>query len=110
MTTEARVERKGEGRFFVSGALTFSTVPDVWRSAVALLDEAPLWEVDLGGVTRSDSAGLAFLIEWTREARHRQKEVRLLNAPEQLLAMAKVSTLDRALPLSRAGGGGSAPS
>lgn len=73
----------------ISGELSF-------RNAVAALDAAQAalgqgqgpFEVDLGGVTRADSAGLALLLELARDAQAAGRELRCTRVPEQLRRLA----------------------
>lgn len=55
--------------------------------------------VDLGSVTRADSAGLALLIEWLRLARRQNLTITYRNLPAQLLQIAHVSELQDVLPI-----------
>jgi phospholipid transport system transporter-binding protein len=89
-----------DGRLSLSGVLSFATVPEVWAQARPLIEASPRLSVDLGGVTRADSAGLALLVECLRAARQRRKEIVFVNMPDQMLAVARVSGLDRVLPCS----------
>jgi phospholipid transport system transporter-binding protein len=52
-------------------------------------------------VERSDSAGLALLVECLRQAHQSGKSLRFFNIPAQMLAIARVSSLDQVLPLQR---------
>jgi len=88
----------GEDTFAVSGDLSFDSAPDLWRAGLALLDGRRALTLDLDEVTRTDSAGLALLVEWMREARRRDIRIRFRNLPEQLLAIARTSRLQRLLP------------
>lgn len=97
----ARLDPGAEGRFRLSGALSFHTVPDLWQQTRGLFNGCPALTIDLSGVERSDSAGLALLVEWMREAARCGAELRFVNMPAQMLAIARVSSLDRILPLSR---------
>lgn len=94
----AAVELLGEGRIAVRGPLRFGTVSGVWRAARGLATDAPRLTVDLTGVTEADSAALALLVEWMREARQRGAEVHFAGMPRQLEAIARVSGLDGLLP------------
>ncbi len=91
----------GSGRFRVTGELTFSTVPLL----AARSDGLPAFpvgetvEIDLGGVERADSAGLALLTEWLRRARAGGCAIRFSQVPEQMLAIARISGLGAILPL-----------
>ena len=99
---ESRIEETGHGSWLVVGDLSFATVPDL-RGALDInsADRARI-SIDLGGVTRADSAGLALLIEWLREAERLDKTITFLNMPAQMQSIARVCGLDGILP---SGGG-----
>lgn len=105
MNTSAVVKKNGSGRFQLSGILSFQTVPELMRHTKSLFDVSEVEDikVDLEGVTRSDSAGVALLVEWMNEARRHDKRIQFLNIPLQMLAIARVSSLDQVLPISRGG-------
>jgi phospholipid transport system transporter-binding protein len=90
----------------VNGELSFATVPRLLESGAALLAgrRAPVL-LDLGGVTRADSAGLALLVEWLRVARGLRTDILYRNVPPQMLAIARVSGLDGVLPVADVKGG-----
>ena len=74
----------------LSGELSFATAEAALaqgRAAVTHGDGAV--EIDLAGVTRTDSAGLALLLELVRNARERKREVRFTRVPEQLRKLAE---------------------
>ena len=98
---EAVIQRASDGRLLLSGELDFTTVTRVNGEALTLLEDADSIRVDLQGIVRSDSAGLALLVEWMRAARRLGKPIQFLNIPQQMLAIARVSGLDEVLPLSR---------
>ncbi|MFP4132090.1 MAG: STAS domain-containing protein [Thiohalospira sp.] len=79
-----RLEATEQG-YRLSGPLTFATVPELARM------EAPGGEVDLGGVTRADSAGLALLLDWLAGARRSAIPLEFHHLPAQLDAIARVS-------------------
>ncbi|MEJ2688001.1 MAG: STAS domain-containing protein [Gammaproteobacteria bacterium] len=99
--TGACIEAGEGGRLYLRGEVTFNTVPDVWERACRLFDDSAEMIVDLGDVERADSAGLALLVEWMRAAKRRDTAIRFLNMPAQMLAIARVSSLDQILPLGR---------
>lgn len=85
----------------LSGELSFATAEAVLAQAqAALADGAGPLELDLAGVTRTDSAGLALLLELTRGARARQREIRFSHAPEQLRRLAEFFGLSELLALT----------
>lgn len=83
----------------VSGDLTIDEVPDYLKQSEALFSELAALRIDLSAVSRSDSAGLALLIRWMREARAIDKNIVFEHMPAQMLAMAAASGLDTILPL-----------
>lgn len=87
----------------VSGELTFATVAAVLRDSDRLFghDTTPL-ALDLSRVSRADSAGLALLIHWLREARRSGREIIFHHLPKQMLAIAQVSDLQDILPRGEA--------
>ena len=56
-------------------------------------------EIDLSGVTMSDSAGLALLLEWVTWANHTVREIRYTGMPERVMAIAKTTEVDGLLTL-----------
>jgi phospholipid transport system transporter-binding protein len=89
----------GAGCYHIAGALSFLNA----RAALKTLGDVMNEErgdvlLDLGEVTRADSAGLALLIEAMRLARQRELRLRLRNLPAQVEALAVVSGVDAMLP------------
>lgn len=89
-----------DGRFRLSGALTFETVPELLDRSRKLLPFERALEIDLTGVDRIDSAGLALLIEWLRLAAAHGQTIAFRQAPAQMRDLVRVSGLDGVLPLS----------
>ena len=97
----AAIRRGADDRLVVEGELDFTTVVALLGDAQPLLEAGTDVRIDLQGITRSDSAGLALLIEWMRTAQRLDKAIQFLNIPPQMLDIARVSSLDQVLPLSR---------
>lgn len=97
----AHLEPAGDGHFRLAGVLSFATVPGLWQQTRGLFAGQAAVKIDLRGVERSDSAGLALLVEWMREAERHKTRLQFVNMPSQMLAIARVSGLDHILPLSR---------
>jgi phospholipid transport system transporter-binding protein len=87
----------GDGRYGVGGALRFETVPRLWAETRGLFGVAGRLTVDLGAVTEVDSAGLALMVEWLREARRAGGGLRFERIPEPMQAIARVSRLSELL-------------
>jgi phospholipid transport system transporter-binding protein len=89
----------GAGRWLLQGELDFQSVSSVLQHAGARMQREAHLEVDLKDVSRADSAGLALLVEWLREAENAGNEIVFINVPEQLLSIARVCGLDEILSL-----------
>jgi phospholipid transport system transporter-binding protein len=92
------IRREGS-RLVLSGAVTLG-------NAAALLDEGKrhlaegVQTVDLGEVSEMDSALLALLLAWLREARLHERTLVFTNLPESLRTIARLYGVDRLLPTS----------
>ena len=84
------------GRMALRGELTFATVEGLDEPVARLLatQQEGRVEVDLDGVTRSDSAGLALLIGFVAAAREAQLNLAFLGVPERLRAIARISEVE----------------
>jgi phospholipid transport system transporter-binding protein len=84
----------------VSGSLTFDTARRAHEAGLRIIrsehSREPL-EVDCHGVTDSDSAGLAVLIDWIANATSRGRKIRFANLPPGIRAAAKISDVDSLL-------------
>ena len=98
---QARIETGAKGRVEIHGDLNFASVALLWNTIRQCLREGDALDIDLSHVERSDSAGLALLVECLRHARQSGKTIRFFNIPAQMLAIARVSGLDQVLPLQR---------
>jgi phospholipid transport system transporter-binding protein len=88
-------------RLDVRGALTFATARLAYEAGLRTLRKhgaanAPL-QVDCAGVTESDSAGLAVLIEWLATGERLGREVRFSNLPDGIRAVAQISDVSALL-------------
>jgi phospholipid transport system transporter-binding protein len=80
------IRREGR-RMTLSGPVTLSNV-------------AGVRQVDLAGVTEMDSALLALLLTWLRDAKAQRRELAFLNLPESLQTIARLYGVDNLLPVS----------
>ena len=97
---DASLTDNGNGHWLLAGELGFFSVPALLEHAGAEMMGKSSVEVDLKGITRSDSAGLALLVEWLRESERKGNRIRFVNVPEQMMLIARVSGLDEILSLS----------
>jgi phospholipid transport system transporter-binding protein len=91
------IRREGP-RLVVSGAVTLA-------NAAALLEEGRrhlaegVQTVDLGEVNEMDSALLAVLLAWLRDAHGREGAISFVNLPESLRTIAQLYGVDSLLPV-----------
>jgi len=88
------LEDQGEGCFSLRGEMTFDTAERILRQSEAPFEQHTQLEIDLSGVTASDSAGLALLLEWVTWANHTVREVRFTDLPERVMAIARTTEVD----------------
>ena len=82
----------------LAGELSFESAPRLLNSQRDLFNRRDQLIIDCKDVTRSDSAGLALLIEWMRQARRYHCQLAFRNLPRQLLDIARVSGVEQLLP------------
>jgi phospholipid transport system transporter-binding protein len=90
-------EDRGDGRFALKGELDFHTAPDALEESRELFADHASIEVDLTDVRRGDSAGLALLLEWVNWARNYVREIRFVNIPPQITAIAQICEVESML-------------
>ena len=84
----------GDGRFSLSGAMSFDTAEQILRASESLFEQHNRLELDLSGVTDTDSAGLALLLEWVTWANHTVREIRFAGMPEKIMAIARTTEVE----------------
>lgn len=95
----ARLEPAGAGRFRVAGVLRLDTAADLLALGVEAFAGRPVVEVDLADVSDADSAGLAVLLEWTRQARLQGRTIVFRAMPARLARMARIGGVAEFLPV-----------
>ena len=86
----------------VSGPLTFHSVPGIFSASGKWFAGGAL-TIDLKQVTQADSAGLALLIEWLRQARQAGVSLTFSNIPPQMQGLIRVNGLQDTLINGKAG-------
>ena len=81
------------------GPLTFVSARRACELGVQTLAQAPdgKLEIDCRGITVSDSAGLAVLLEWLGVARRAGRSLRYTQLPQGLAALARISEVEELL-------------
>lgn len=72
----------------ISGELSFDTVPALYEQAKDAFAERLPESVDLVGVERVDSAGVALMLAWIRTVRSRGQSLKCRNIPQHMASIA----------------------
>lgn len=97
-----KINKKQSGLYAIDGELNIQTVPGVSKQLpelIAGLKEESL-TFDLASVSRSDSAGVALLIELMQLAKMANLKLNFSHLPQQMKDIAGVSGLLDILPIS----------
>lgn len=78
----------------IQGELDFNTAREVLDSVVVHIADNKTLDIDLSGVTRANSAGLALMIEWLATARRNGHAVTFHHIPDGLRQLAGVCQVD----------------
>ena len=90
------IRREGE-RMVLSGAVTLGNVATLLDEGRRHVDDG-VRAVDLGEVTEMDSALLALLLAWLREARARGRTLEFVRLPAALRTIAQLYGVETLLP------------
>jgi anti-anti-sigma factor len=99
MTSGGAILRFSDECMQLSGEIDFASVVPLQRKGDTWLREtAPaVCRLDMGGVTRCNSAGTALLLAWLRTAAGTGKSLRVQHPPESLSALMQLAGLDKVL-------------
>jgi phospholipid transport system transporter-binding protein len=94
---EVKIERVGAFHFQVHGAMTFESAKILLLQSEALFATLPEMEIDLAGVEKVDSAGLALMLEWTAWAKERNAKLMFTAVPESIHSIAHLCQIESLL-------------
>ena len=78
----------------LSGDLLNSTIIEVIEPGKHLLSKAGSeWTVDMSGVGRVSSVGVALILEWLRAANEQNTTLKIKNLPQHMLPIIDISDL-----------------
>jgi len=97
-----RLVAAADGHYTAEGPLTFATARQARELGAQLLlagggNGAAALAIDCRGITVSDSAGLAVLLDWLGMARRRGRTLCYTHLPEGLTALARISEVEELL-------------
>lgn len=79
----------------VSGDLDFTNVMAVYEKALKKFADYDELVFDFASVTSSDSAGLALIVEWIKNARRQNKGIKFKHLSADILSLATAAGLDQ---------------
>ncbi|CAK0751864.1 phospholipid transport system transporter-binding protein [Gammaproteobacteria bacterium] len=97
MSLSAQITSLENGHYQISGELVFSTVSEVLENSQEIFSGPKEVYVDFSKVARCDSAALALLLAWIRNAKSQKKSIHYLGIPASLLAIARMSGVEQLL-------------
>jgi phospholipid transport system transporter-binding protein len=91
-----RLAAAAPGTLSAEGPLTFASARRAYEQGAAALAHtaAAKLEIDCRGVTVTDSAGLAVLLEWLSVAKRAGRSLRYAQLPQGLAALARISEVE----------------
>jgi phospholipid transport system transporter-binding protein len=93
-----RLSAGAQGALSAAGPLTFATARAARLAGLAAVRAASqALQIDCAGITHADSAGLAVVLDWLAAARLAGRPLRLTGLPEGLMALARISEVERLL-------------
>lgn len=93
----AQVEQIDAGHLRVTGVLDFSTVTAILSQILQLGGNSEDLKLDFSSLERSNSAGLALLLELLAYARKQNRKISFSGIPTQLLDLARMSNVEHLL-------------
>lgn len=100
---QPKINTNENGHYAIEGELNNQTVPDISKQLHTLISavEGKNITLDLTLVSRSDSAGVALLIEMMQLAKSVNLTLLFSNLPQQMKDIAGISGLLDILPISK---------
>ena len=89
--------RLEDGRYKLDGDVSFATAESVLRASRDMFTGQSDVEVDLSAVRKTDSAGLALLLEWISLAQQSGTDIRFNGIPEKIHAIAQTAEIEELL-------------
>ena len=85
--------------YILSGVLSRHTVESIHKRSYLLFKDKKTIVIDLSQTIRSDSSGIALLIEWMRSTIKNKQSISFTQIPEAMIDIAKISGLNKILPV-----------
>lgn len=94
-----QLESVSDKEWLLIGELIFTTVTQVYQQSLEYFQDSVSVprSIDLGRITRVDSAGLALIIGWIRLGKKHDIKIHFQNIPAQMTPLAKLCGVDHLL-------------
>ena len=92
--TEHNIYLDDNTNICLEGNIDFNNVVVIRDNGIELMNSVSEVCIDLLNVNKVDSSSLALLAAWARAAKRQHKKFKLLNIPNSLASLARVSGLD----------------
>lgn len=83
----------------IEGKVDLHTVTELKKQTLGLFNGASEIQFDLSAVSQSNSAALALLLEWLKQAQEHQVSLSFSNFPEHLRELARVYGIEQDLKI-----------
>lgn len=101
LNTASHIQASGDDTAEVSGEMTFGHARSLSQQAESLLGgNSKIRQVNLAGVQKVDSSGLALLLEWQAAAKRNNTTLSITQAPADLLSLARLCEAQDLLQLT----------
>ena len=84
--------------FVLTGPVTIATASAVIEATRSNWPDSGTAVVDFAGVTEADSAALALMFKWQRDAERKGRKVVCVNIPANVFALARVYGVEELIP------------
>lgn len=100
---QTEIKKQESGIYAIEGELNMQTVPAVSKQLLELIQQIDgiSLTIDLASVSRSDSAGVALMVEAMQLAKSANLSLLFSHLPQQMKDIAAVSGLLDILPISK---------
>ena len=99
---QVSINKQEQGIYAIEGELNMQSVPIISKKMFDLMrSEKQSFTLDLSSVSRSDSAGVALLVEAMQLAKMNNLVLSLSNLPQQMQDIAGISGLLDILPIRK---------
>ena len=98
------ITKQSQGTYVIEGELNMQTVPEISKQLAELIrklaSETEKVTFDLALISRSDSAGVAFMVDAMQLAKAAKLTLLFSHLPQQMKDIASISGLLNILPIS----------